>query len=242
MPITEARKRMNRDYEWVIREGLTKCLLHHGFRRNRNLHWRDYDPTVTCEIWPARPTKWVEPNAVNFWFYCGISVKAYAELFPEYFPKGFVPGKAPMQLDVSPSMLTASHTAEFRFEAGASQEALAAVARSISRLFEEVVLPWYAQFKSAKDVGDYLASPEKGPGRSPLPYRDIPQRAFDLRNAAIAYFGAGDYARAREMLGLAEATIDRHGRHATADLRQRIERLIAQRQQARGETKLGESR
>jgi hypothetical protein len=227
MVISEERKRLNEKYKWVIREGVTKCLRRHGFARKGANYWRDHDPTVTCVIAAARPPYGSAPGRVEFWFRCGMSVKAYAEIFPEHRWWAEDPVKAPMQLDVYPGMLS-KEAAEYRIAAETSEEQLAALAQTITRHFETIVLPWYAQFRSALEVGDYLASPEKGPGRMPLSYREIPQQTHDLRDAAIAYFGAGAFDKARAVLDLCTRTIDPAPGY-TADLRDHIERAIARR-------------
>jgi len=96
---------------------------------------------------------------------------------------------------------------------------------------DDQVLPWLSQFDSAQAIGEYLFAPEKAPGRIRYPYREIVQGAHDLRNAAIAYFAAGDCVRATALLDLAATTVGTaRSKEMTSEVRERIERLIAQRQ------------
>jgi hypothetical protein len=92
------------------------------------------------------------------------------------------------------------------------------------------VLPWFEQFQSVRDIGDYLAAPERGPGRARFGYREIVQSAGDLRSAAIAYFAAGEFGLARKMLELAERTVNIPvSAEMNADLRAQLEKLIAEK-------------
>jgi hypothetical protein len=92
------------------------------------------------------------------------------------------------------------------------------------------VLPWFEQFRSVRDIGDYLSAPERGPGRARFGYREIVQCAGDLRSAAIAYFAANEFQLARRMLELAERTVNIPvSAEMNADLRARLEKLIAEK-------------
>lgn len=109
---------------------------------------------------------------------------------------------------------------------------------SLQRMVDDVhtrivdqVLPWLSQFNSAQAIGEYLVAPDKAPGRIRYSYREIVQDAGDLRNAAIAYFGAGNHLRASELLDLAATTVGTvHSKKATAELRARLEHLNAHRE------------
>lgn len=105
---------------------------------------------------------------------------------------------------------------------------------SLQARIVDQVLPWLSQFGSAQAIGEYLFAPEKAPGRIRFPYREIVQGAHDLRNAAIAYFAAGNHPRAGELLDLAATTVGTvHSKKATAELRVRLEQLIVQQEKTR---------
>jgi len=233
MRVSESRKRLDQLYRRVVRNGLVGTLRRHGFRKEAGDYLHFVGQEVVCAVRPVRPPLWAKPGEVRFTTSCAVFVTAIEQLFPE--------GKGPTYHADSTISQIRPQVAEISGEdkgsswcirEDASEDALSALERAISRVFEVHVLPWFGQFQTAKAVADYLASPEVGPGRIRLGYREIPQDARDLRNAAIAYFGAGEYKRAREMLDLAARTID-PATHLTVDLRERMERLIAQRQKKR---------
>lgn len=227
MPVSEARKRMNANLKRLIGEGLTPSLRSQGFRRKGWDHWRDLASGVSYQVLVYRASHLQPADATEFYLDCSVSVHAYFDLFPEHGAE-FGLHKSPSGVYVRPKQLSSMRYLDpWSLPEGVSEDGFRAIAQNLTELAERYILPWFSQFQGPKDVGDYLASPEPGPGRHPLSYREIPQQAPDLRNAAIAYFGAGEYGRARQMLRLAETTIDRHGSHMTADLRERMERLIA---------------
>lgn len=230
MAITEARKRMNEKYKWVVENGLWILLKTRGFKRKRFLYWRDLESGITHAVAPNRSPR-TESHEVNFTLDCGVTVHAFWDLYAEG-KWSRTPSVNGSQLYVRPAAISDFKLTHdwWRLDADASEQALASIAVEIRDAFAAYVLPWFDRFQTPRAVGDYLATREKGPGRNRMFYRDVPQAPFDLRKAAIAYFGAGDYGRAREMLDLATITIDRHGKGQTADLRDRMERLIAQRQ------------
>jgi hypothetical protein len=229
MPITEARKRMNENFMRLIKHGLTDCLRDHGFKRKDMTHWRDLDSGVTYVVLPFRPKETQPPDGTSFYIDCSIGVHASQELYPEHLrPRHTYNAQ---QLQFRPGDVTNHKFGDhWLISADITKDQLQLEVTNLRRLFADHVIPWFERFQNPKDVGDYLASPEEGPGRRPVSYREIPQQALSLRNAAIAYFGAGEIDRAREMISLAEKTIDRHGRHLTTILRERIEQLVAQRQ------------
>jgi hypothetical protein len=227
MPISEARKRMNANFKRLIAEGLTPSLRSKGFRRKGWDHWRDLASGISYQVLVYRASHMQPANATEFYLDCMVGIHAYFDLFPERKAE-FALHKSPSHIFVRPKQLSSMRYLDpWCLPENVSEDGLRTIARNLADLTNRYIVPWFGQFRGPKDVGDYLGSSEPGPGRHPLSYREVPQQAPDLRNAAIAYFGAGEYGRARQMLRLAETTIDRHGRHMTADLRERMERLIA---------------
>ncbi len=148
----------------------------------------------------------------------------YEKLAPNWVPNALVG-----QITVAPDELTPRVKSHFIITTSASNDDLAALAKSITQTFEDVVLPWYAKFKTARDVAEYILSPGDEPGKNWFADRELKHHPAALRMAAIAYFGAGDYDRALASLDLADKAKDLVGQHLTDDLRERLKRLIARR-------------
>jgi hypothetical protein len=225
MAITEARKRLNRKFTWLVREGITKCLRKHGLNQKGRYYWRDCDTTVAFAIYVGKLPQW-DPDACTFSIYCGMVAHVVPLIYEKLAPN-WVPDAMVGQITARPAELTPTVGPHFVIKSAASDDDLAAMAESITRLLEDVVLPWYSKFKTARDVGDYLTSHGERPGKIWFGYREIKHHPESLRQAAIAYFGAGDHERALAMLDLAAKTNDRPGLDHTHDLRKRLTRLIA---------------
>jgi hypothetical protein len=229
MAMTETRKRLNRRYMWVVREGIAKCLRKHGFSRKNLRFWRDCDPTVAFAIYAGRDSPW-NPDTCSFGLDCGMVVRIVPTTF-EQPPADWVPCAESAQIRVQPEVL-ARRSLGLEINAEDSDDDVAALAMTCTRLLEDVVLPWFSKFKTARDVGDYLTSEGERPGKIWFGWREIKHHPESLRNAAIAYFAAGDHDRALELLDLAAKTNDVPGLHLTLELRTRLARLIASRKSA----------
>lgn len=224
MATTETRKRLNRRFMWVVREGIAKCLRKHGFNSKNHAFWRDCDPTVAFAICVSRGPQW-NPDKCSFGMDCGMVVRIVPATF-EQPAADWIPCAASAQLRVQPPVL-AKGSPDLEIDAEDSDDDVAALAISCTRWLEDVVLPWFSKFKTARDVGDYLTSEGERPGKIWYGWREIKHHPISLRNAAIAYFAAGDQERALELLDLAANTNDVPGLHLTCELRERLTRLIA---------------
>lgn len=230
MATTETRKRLNRRFMWVVREGIAKCLRKRGFNRKNLAFWRDCDPTVAFAIYVSRPPQW-NPDQCSFDLDCGMVVRIVPTTF-EQPSADWIPRAESAQIRVHPAVL-AKRNSNLEINAGDSDDDVAALATTCTRLLEDVVLPWFSKFKTARDVGDYLTSEGERPGKIWYGWREIKHHPESLRNAAIAYFAAGDHERALELLDLAAKTNDVPGLHFTLELRRRLTRLIERRRSAR---------
>ncbi len=227
--MTETRKRLNRRFMWVVREGIAKCLRKRGFSRKNLYFWRDCDPTVAFAIYVSRGPQW-NPNKCTFNLDCGMVVRIVPTTL-EQPAADWIPCAASAQIRVHPAVLTRG-SSNLEINAEDSDDDVAALAMTCTRLLEDVVLPWFSKFKTARDVGDYLMSEGERPGKIWFGWREIKHHPASLRNAAIAYFAAGDHDRALELLDLAALTNDVPGLHLTLELRKRLARLIASRESA----------
>jgi len=230
MAITETRKRLNRRFTWVVREGITKCLREHGFNQRGRHYWRDCDPTLAFAIYVGKGPQWSEDKC-TFHVYCGMVTNVVPVIF-ENLAANWVPDAMVGQLQVRPDELTPAVRSHFVISSSDTESDLAEMARSFSRMLEDVVLPWFSKFKTAKDVGDYLTSEGERPGKLWIGYREIKHHPESLRQAAIAYFAAGEHEQAVALLDLAAKTNDAPGLHHTLELRKRLTRFIASRKEA----------
>src|SRR5262249_22217667 len=80
MAITETRKRLNRKFTWVVREGITKCLRKHGLSQRGRHYWRDCDPTVAFAIYVGKGPQWSEDEC-TFHIYCGMVTNVVPVIF-----------------------------------------------------------------------------------------------------------------------------------------------------------------
>lgn len=233
MQVSESRKRLNRFYRRVVRKGVFETLRKHGFRNEHGCYLRFVGQEVVWSVRAVRPPSWAVPGETHFTMACAVFVTAVEQLFPEGGRVTYDPASILSQIRPEVDQISRNRgDNNWCVNENATEMDLIALENSLSRVFEHYVVPWFGQFQTAMAVADYLASPERGPGRTRIGYREIPQDARDLRNAAIAYFGAGEYLRAREMLDLAAKTID-PAPDLSAELRERMERLIAQREKLR---------
>lgn len=227
MPVSEARKRMNKTFKRLIDQGVAKCLRARNFDRKGSNFCHDLETGVVHVVDIFRPT-WNQPvNGTNFHVECGVCIRAYFEIFPDHvgLKRGrMIPREVRVRLNdlVKERMLDPLFLPE-----SICEEDLLVFVSYLATTFENNVIPWFARFDSPLAVGDFLSSTEAAPGHHVIRYREIVQTPHDLRNAAIAYCAAGEFERARHMLDLADKTIDRSGRHLTMELHERIERLIA---------------
>jgi uncharacterized protein DUF4304 len=218
---------MNKTFRRLIDQGVAKCLRARGFERKGTQFWRDLDTGVVHVVDVFRPS-WNQPaNGTDFHIECGVCIAAYLEIFPDH--RGIKSAReAPRQVRVRLPELVQERILDPLFLPGSiSEEDFLRFVSRLATIFERNVIPWFARFGTPSAVGDFLSSTENAPGHYVIRYRNIVQHPDDLRKAAIAYFAAAEYERARHMLDLADTTIDRSGRHATTELRERIERLIA---------------
>jgi len=210
----------------------TKQILQsNGFKIRKFVYWRETDEVIHAIA--VRRSPWTESSRIDFFLDCGVSVQAWRRLFPDW-KWSPAPADPLTQIYVRLREISAGQLDDGgEINNIDDEKRLEELSTKLAAAVERYLLPFFNRFQTAKQVADYLSAPESGPGKVRRGYREIPQDAGDLRHAAIAYTGAGEYARAFEMLELAETTIDRHGKGHTADLRKRIERYIA-RQSASG--------
>lgn len=214
-------------YKRICNLGLSEPLRKAGFKRNGRRFVRWIGEDFCYIVWPYRD-KITLPGESSFTVDCHVFVAATWQIYPEY---------------VASRRRQLGHTIKVRVSQICgdrgdkwwelrSDDPPARDDEIVADLRERVhgcILPWFEQFRIVRDIGDYLSAPEYGPGRARFGYREIVQSAADLRNAAIAYFAARDFDLARQMLELAEHTVNIPvSAEMNADLRARLEKLIAE--------------
>ncbi len=231
--MTEVRRQLLEKLRRVFAIGVDRPLKAAGYRKQAFRYSRTIADGLLHLVEVERG-RFPAPDETEFTAICG----AYLTLVWSVYPDSFDIGKprescclvrsrigflGPERLDTWWSIKVKD-----------SEATLERMAHDLHRRFDDQVLPWLSKFDSAKAIGDYLVAPEKAPGRIRYPYREIVQGAHDLRNAAIAYFAGGDYTRAREILDLAAKTVGvATSQKATAELRARLEQLIAEPREER---------
>jgi len=226
--VNSERKALQLRYQRIRNLGLSEPLRKTGFGRRGGRFVRWIGDDLCHVVWPYRG-KVTLPGQSSFTVDCHVFVAATWKVYPEYV------------LSVQRQL---GHTIKVRVSQICddrgdkwwdlrSDDSPARDDEIIADLRERVhrcVLPWLGQFRSVRDIGDYLAAPERGPGRARFGYREIVQCPSDLRSAAIAYFAAGEFGLARQMVELAERTVNIPvSAEMNADLRARLEKLIAEK-------------
>ncbi len=224
-------------YKRVCNLGLSEPLRKAGFKRNGRSFVKWIGEDFCYVVWPYRG-KITLPNRSSFTIDCHVFVSETWQVYPEYVPS---------------RRRSLGHTIKVRISEICgdrgdkwwdlnSDDLPERDDEIIADLLQRVhrnVLPWFEQFRTVRDVGEYLAAPERGPGRARFGYREIVQCAGDLRSAAIAYYAAGEFDFARRMLDLAERTVNIPvSAEMNADLRTRLEKLIAKKIEGRAQPSL----
>jgi len=226
--VNSERKALQLRYQRICNLGLSEPLRKTGFRRRGRRFVKWIDDELCHVVWPYRG-KITLPGRSSFTVDCHVFVAATWKVYPEY--------ALSVQRQLGHTInVRVSQICDDRGDKWWDLRSNDSPARDddiIADLRERVhrcVLPWLEQFQSVRDVGDYLATPERGPGRARFGYREIVQSPGDLRSAAIAYFAAGEFGLARKMLELAERTVNIPvSAEANAELRARLEKLIAEK-------------
>jgi hypothetical protein len=215
-------------YKRVCNLGLSEPLRKAGFKRNGRSFIKWIGEDFCYVVWPYR-SKVTLPKQSSFTIDCHVFVAATWQVYPEYVPSRRRPFGHTIKVRISEICGDRGDKwwdLHSRDSPGRDDEIIADLRQRVPGC----VLPWFEQFRTARDIGDYLAALERGPGRARFGYREIVQSAGDLRSAAIAYFAAGEFDLARRMLELAERTVNIPvSAEMNADLRARLEKLIAEK-------------
>jgi len=226
--VSSDRKALQLRYNRICNLGLSEPLRKAGFKRKGRSFVKWVGESFCYVVWPYR-SKTTLPDQSSFTVDCHVFVAATWLVYPDY--------------ELGRRRLL-GHTIKVRVSEicgdrgdkwwGLHSDDPPArdgeIAADLSERVHRCVLPWFGQFRSARDIGDYLSAPERGPGRARFGYREIVQCPGDLRSAAIAYFAAGEFDLARRMLALAERTVNIPvSAETNADLKARLEKLIAEK-------------
>ncbi|MCW5772410.1 MAG: hypothetical protein KIT16_12285 [Rhodospirillaceae bacterium] len=224
--MSETRAILQKRYDFIFKCGIGAPLNQVGFARqgSRFVKWVGED---FCFIVSPYRNRISRPGKSRFSIACFVFVAAEWRIFSEQ--AWSVERRIGATIDVNFNQISFPRFPQW-WELSATDPPGAdqTTVEDLRRIFESCVIPWFEQFRTLRDIGDYLSSPDYGPGRARYSYREIVQTARDLCKAAIAYWAAGDFERARRMLDLAERTVaNPQSRASTAELRCRLERLMA---------------
>lgn len=212
----------------VLADGVDRPLKAAGYRKQGFRYCRKVVEGLLHLVEIERG-RFPAANETQFTASCGAYSTAVWSIYPDRFDAGR-PRQSCCLVDSRIGFLGPERLDTWwSIKANDDDVTLERMAHDLRRRFEDQILPWLAQFDSARAIGRYLVAPEKAPGRIRYPYREIVQDAHDLRNAAIAYFAAGDHDRAYALLKMAAKTVGTaRSKEMTDELRDRLARLAGQ--------------
>jgi hypothetical protein len=232
----ETRQQLLEKLKHVLAMGVERPLKAVGYRKRGFRYLRNVAPGL-LHLVEIQRGRFPSPDETEFTASCGAHLEMVWLIYPDRFDVGKPQESCCLVRSRIGFLGSERLDIWWTIKIDDDNASLQRIVDDLRGRIVDQVLPWLSQFESARAIGEYLVASAKAPGRIRYPYREIVQDVRDLRDAAIAYFAAGDSVRATALLDLAATTGGTaRSKEMTSEVREGIERLMAQRQAHRAKS------